>query len=80
MFPKGAYVELGYVDNDSIYAAVEAATDDELVSVQSAKLVFRDADGNEIDAVEWGTVEQGAVERKVWVNDVQPEQPEEVEE
>ena len=38
------------------------------------------ADGNEIDAVEWGTVEQGAVERKVWVNDVQPDQPEEVEE
>lgn len=34
---------------------------------------------NEVDAVEWGTVEQGAVERKVWVNEVQPEpeQPEE---
>lgn len=31
------------------------------------------ADGNQLDAVEWGTVEQGAVERKVWVNDVQPE-------
>lgn len=27
------------------------------------------ADGNQLDAVEWGTIEQGAVERKVWVNE-----------
>ena len=26
------------------------------------------ADGNEVDAVEWGTIESGAVERKTWVN------------
>jgi len=38
------------------------------------------ADGNEVDAVEWGTIEQGAVERKVWTHDVQPEQPEQPEE
>jgi len=31
------------------------------------------ADGNEVDAVEWGTIEQGAVERKVWTHEVQPE-------
>lgn len=37
------------------------------------------ADGNQVDAVEWGTIEQGAVERKVWTHEVQPEpeQPEE---
>ena len=33
--------------------------------------------GNEVDAVEWGTIEQGAVERKVWTHEAQPEQPEE---
>ena len=26
------------------------------------------ADGNEVDAVEWGTIEQGALERKRWTN------------
>lgn len=30
------------------------------------------ADGNEIDSVEWGTIEQGAIERKRWVNEVAP--------
>lgn len=30
------------------------------------------ADGNQVDAVEWGTIEQGAVERKVWTHEVQP--------
>lgn len=24
------------------------------------------ADGNEVDAVEWGTIEQGVIERKRW--------------
>ncbi len=28
------------------------------------------ADGYEVDAVEWGTIEQGAVERRVWTHDV----------
>ena len=28
------------------------------------------ADGFEVDAVEWGTIEQGAVERRVWTHDV----------
>lgn len=27
------------------------------------------ADGFEVDAVEWGTIEQGAVERRVWTHD-----------
>ena len=27
------------------------------------------ADGNEVDAVEWGTIEQGALERKRWTNE-----------
>ena len=37
------------------------------------------ADGFEVDAVEWGTIEKGASERKVWTHKVQPEpeQPEE---
>lgn len=36
------------------------------------------ADGNEIDAIEWGTVEQGPIERKVWDWPVPPnEEPEE---
>ena len=39
------------------------------------------ADGNQVDAVEWGTIEQGAVERKVWTHEVQPEpEPEQPEE
>lgn len=31
------------------------------------------ADGNDADAVEWGTIEQGAVERKVWTHEAQSE-------
>ena len=27
------------------------------------------ADGNEVDSIEWGTIEQGAVERRVWTHD-----------
>ena len=26
------------------------------------------ADGYDVDSIEWGTIEQGAVERKVWTN------------
>ena len=26
------------------------------------------ADGNDVDSVEWGTVENGAIERKRWIN------------
>lgn len=26
------------------------------------------ADGNDVDSVEWGTIEQGALERKTWAN------------
>ena len=38
------------------------------------------ADENEVDSIEWGTVEQGVIERKVW-NHPQPEpEPEEPEE
>ena len=48
VFPEGANVEFGYVDSDSVHAAVDAATDDELTGVQPVKLVFRDADGTEI--------------------------------
>jgi hypothetical protein len=33
------------------------------------------ADGFEVDAVEWGTIEQGAVERRVWTHDVTEETP-----
>lgn len=35
------------------------------------------ADGFEVDAVEWGTIEQGAVERRVWTNPVAENQSEE---
>jgi len=35
------------------------------------------ADGFEVDAVEWGTIEQGAVERRVWTNPVSENQSEE---
>lgn len=31
------------------------------------------ADGNEVDAVEWGTIEQGVLERKRWINNAEPE-------
>ena len=48
VFPEGANVEFGSVDSDSVYAAVDAATDDELAGVQPVKLVFRDADGKEV--------------------------------
>lgn len=30
------------------------------------------ADGNEVDAVEWGTIEKGPLDRKAWVNRTQP--------
>ena len=33
--------------------------------------------GWDVVSVEWGTIEQGASERKVWTHKVQPEQPEE---
>ena len=29
-------------------------------------------DGNEVDAIEWGTIEHGAVERKVWTHETAP--------
>ena len=32
--------------------------------------------GNEVDSIEWGTIEQGAIERKVW-NWETPEEAEE---
>jgi len=25
------------------------------------------ADGNDVDSIEWGTIEQGVLERKVWI-------------
>ena len=66
VFPEGASVEFGYVDSDSVYAAVDAATDDELAGVQPVKLVFRDADGKEITPkgqvtvkVSWATPLEG---------------------
>ncbi len=31
------------------------------------------ADGNDVDAVEWGTVEQGVLERKRWINTAETE-------
>lgn len=41
-------------------------------------------DGDEypfdVDSIEWGTLEHGAIERKVYVKPEQPEAPEEVEE
>ena len=36
--------------------------------------------GYEVDAVEWGTVEQDALERKRWINEVEPAQQVEPEE
>lgn len=36
------------------------------------------ADNNEIDSIEWGTLEQGVIERKVYTNPApEPEEPEE---
>ena len=29
------------------------------------------ADGNEVDSIEWGTIEQGVIERKVWIAPVE---------
>ena len=29
--------------------------------------------GNEIDSIEWGTIENGAIERKVWIAETEPE-------
>lgn len=34
------------------------------------------ADGNDVDSIEWGTIEQGAIERKVWIWPVETEEPE----
>ena len=38
------------------------------------------ADGNDVDSIEWGTIEQGVLERKTWVWPVEAEEetPEEV--
>lgn len=33
------------------------------------------ADGFEVDSIEWGTVENGVIERKVWINDTPEETP-----
>lgn len=30
------------------------------------------ADNNEVDEVEWGTVEQGVIERKCWIKESEP--------
>lgn len=30
------------------------------------------ADGNSVDSIEWGTIEQGTIERKVWIWPVEP--------
>ena len=30
------------------------------------------ADNNEIDSVEWGTIENGVIERKVWIAEAEP--------
>lgn len=35
------------------------------------------ADGNEIDSIEWGTIENGPIERKRWTNPVPQPEPEE---
>lgn len=37
------------------------------------------ADGFEVDSIEWGTVEQGIIERKVWINEIPEETPAETE-
>ena len=34
-------------------------------------------DGNDVSSVEWGTIEQGVLERRRWLKEVQPE-PEEI--
>ena len=42
---------------------------------------IRNDDGNDMTSVEWGTIEQGAIERKVWIAPVEPvEEPTEPEE
>lgn len=39
------------------------------------------ADGNEVDSIEWGTLEHGVIERKVYTNPApEPEESEEPEE
>lgn len=30
--------------------------------------------GNEIDSIEWGTIEGGIIERKVWIAETEPEE------
>ena len=37
-------------------------------------------DGNDLTSVEWGTIEQGAIERKVWIVETPAETPAETEE
>lgn len=32
------------------------------------------ADGNEVDSIEWGTIESGVIERKCWVTEEKPEE------
>lgn len=32
-------------------------------------------DGFEVDSIEWGTIEQGIIERKVWINEIPEETP-----
>lgn len=37
-------------------------------------------DGNTVDSIEWGTIEQGVIERKVWIAPVEEAPTEPVEE
>lgn len=37
------------------------------------------ADDNDADAIEWGTVEHGVIERKCYIKESQPEEPETIE-
>lgn len=32
--------------------------------------------GNDVDSIEWGTIEQGAIERKVWIWPAEDAEPE----
>ena len=34
-------------------------------------------DKNDISSVEWGTIEQGVIDRKRWLKEPEPEEPEE---
>ena len=37
-------------------------------------------DGNDVDSIEWGTIEQGKLERKVWITPAPEPEPEPTEE